>query len=475
MKMIRKTSITVLVLMLLMLALAACNRDDETQPGDTQGNGYDGTPSFAGVHEPRDLGGRTITVGAWWESVIPFAAHNWDEPDPATAGNYYVSRRIFDNSIRVREEFNFVLEEVILDFDSMMPTLTSSIMAGDTFADIALISGGWVLPAIMGDLIIPLGSIDLPGSDLLGPQIYSRVIADALGEDWTFMDSRPTTGGFTVGINMDIINEIGVPNPIDLYNQGLWTWDAMLDIMRTATMDTTGDGMTDRFGISGQPGDLAFYFIGANDGQMVSDDFQYALDHPNTIVALEFLETIFHEGLWEYDMSHGLDVGDWSRNFFAFQNGNSVFFPATTWALSDGHIPFEFAVVPWPLGPGNTSGNTWMGGWDGGFAFPHGSPWDTADLLMVIEEFWAWSGDDFSLMEDYAFGWPRTIFLTEEDIVRQASATFTMASDMGMNVPQYNWIFGTFVNHFALRSMTVQQVVEAYRGPQQEILDNFFR
>ena len=469
----KKTALLIALLMALVITFTACNRDGDND--NATNNGADDTPTRAGIHEPRDLGGRTFTVGAFWESVIPFAAHNWDEPDPATAGNYFVDRMIFENAQRVREEFNFVLDEVILDFDSMMPTLTASVMAGDAFADIMMVSGGWVLPAVIGDLIIPLGDINLPGSDLHGERRYTRVMANALGEDWTFMDSRPDTSGFTVGINLDIINAIGAPNPIELYNASQWTWDAMLSIMRTATADTTGDGLLDRFGISGVPGELAFYLIGANDGQMVTEDFQYALDHPNTVQALEFLETIFDENLWYHDVTQVVDVGNWGFNFFAFRSGNAAFWPATTWQLSDGYIPFEFAVVPWPLGPANTSGNTWMGGWDGGFGFPHASDWDAADILMVVEEFFSWSAGDISLMEDYAFGWPRTIFLTEEDIIRQASTAHTMASDMGMNVPMYDWIFGTFVHHFVNNTMTVQQVVEAYRLPQQELLDNFFR
>lgn len=432
-------------------------------------------PSAFTLHDPVDLGGRTIQIGAFWESVVPFSAHNWDEPDPATADNYFVARMIWENSLNVLENFNVNLEETILSYDEMLPALTASVMAGDPFSDLMYMSGSWMLPAIQGDLILPFAEINFPGSDLLsGTNHYTRVVVEGLGGQWSFMDGRIDTSGTAMGINLDIINQIGAPNPVDLYNSGTWTWDAMLDIMRLATADTTGDGMNDRFGISGQPGDIAFYLIGGNDGRMVSDDFNYYLDHPNTIEALEFLETIFVEGLWEYDRGQGMDVGDWGRNFWSFQNGTSALFPTATWALSNDPLSFEFAVVPWPTGPANTSGNTWMGGWGSGFAFPHGSDWDPGEILMVIESFFAWPGDELDLLEEYAMGWPRTIFLTDEDILRQASVTDTMAQDLGMVVPQYNWIFGTFVDHFASGTMTVQQVVETYRGPQQELLDSFF-
>jgi len=488
----RKVSYLVVVMLVLVLVLAACNRDNgeeeesgtQPPPPATNGGTTDGgetappdVPAHRGnIHEPRDLGGRTIVGGAWWEGFIPFSIHQWEEPDPATAGNYFIDRMVWENGLRVREEFNFEYEEVIIgDFGEVMTVLTSSVLAGDPFADIMLLSGGWVLPAYHGNLIVPLDEINLPGSDLFGPQIYSRFEGYLFGRPWSFVDSRPNTGGFSLGINLDLINAIGAANPVDLYNQGRWTWDAMLEIMRLATRDTTGDGIFDQFGIAGQPGDLAYYFIGANDGRMVDDDLNYWLDHPNTIVALEFLEIIFREGLWEYDRAHGFDTGDWSRNFFAFQDGNSAFFPAVLWALNDGDLPFEFAVVPWPTGPNNTTGSTWMTGFDQGLAFPIGSSWDPAEILMVVEEFWSWAGDDMDLMHEDGFSWARSILPTEEDVQRQASVTNTRVSDIGMHVPYYNWIFGTFISHFATQAMTVQQVVETYRGPQQDLLDNFFR
>ena len=369
-------------------------------------------------------------------------------------------------------DFNFSFDPISIDYGYIVPTLTSSVMAGDPFADIFVLSGGGALPVIQGELIQPLSNINLPNSDLFGNNFYSRRVINFAGDYWSFLNLAPSVSGFGMGINLDIINATGAPNPVDLYNQGRWTWDALLEIMRLATADTTGDGTIDRWGISGQPGDLAWHFIGGNDGRMVTDDFQYWFDHPNTIEALEFIETIFREGLFMYDPAQGFDTGDWGRNFFAWQSGQSATWKATTWAMNDGDLPFEFAFVPFPTGPSNTSGNTWMAGWEQALAFPSGVE-GIADVLMVLEEFWSWPGDDTDLLYEGALAWPRGIFLTEEDVLRVAGVTFSQANCIGMQVPQYNWITGSFVNHFHEQTMTVLQAVEAYRGPQQEILDNF--
>jgi hypothetical protein len=278
-----------------------------------------------------------------------------------------------------------------------------------------------------------------------------------------------------MGVNLDIINAIGVPDPRDLHAQGRWDWDAMLNIMRTATGDTDGDGLTDRWGVAGQPGDFTTYLIGANDGRTVSDDFRYYFDHPNTVEALEFVEIIFREGLWEVDPALGLDTGDWSRNFWAFDQGNSALWFSRTWALHGGDLPFEFAVVPVPTGPSNTSGNTWMMGWPQSHTIVAGSSWDPADVLMIMEELWAWPGEELDLLVDGALDWPRGILPTEQCVQNQVNAMSTVNVEVGINVPQYIWVTGSFVQAFVDQSMTVMQAIEYHRGPRQEMLDEFFR
>ncbi|MCL2287454.1 MAG: extracellular solute-binding protein [Firmicutes bacterium] len=496
MKAFRKVSLLIAAVLVLVLLLAACSGNDNgtaTPPAATPGNEAppppppaaedptaaeapteDEAPRRFGAHEPRDLGGRTILAGNWWSGTIPFSAFDWDEPDPATAGNYFMARLIWDNAQRVYAEYNFNIEEIILSYDEMLPTLTSSILAGAPFADIVLLGGGMQLSAIMGDLIMPLDHIDLPGSDILGPQIYGQVLTEAFGYRWSFWDNRPEVNSHFIVVNLDIINAIGAPNPVDLYNRGQWTWDNMLEIMRLATRDTTGDGVIDQWGIAAQPGDIVSLAVGANDGRIMTDDRQYWMDHPATIEAFEFMEVIFREGLWQYDPVLGMDVGDWGRNFFAWQDGQSALGVAATWSMNNGDLPFEFAAVPFPLGPSNTSGRVGLTGAIQGLTFPHGSSWDAVDILRVVEEFMFWPGDEPELMLEDGLGWPRGIYLTEEDVQRVAALGRNFNVCISMNVPQYNWIFGGFVQHFADQSMTVLQAVETYRGLSQERLDNFF-
>ena len=428
------------------------------------------------IHEPVDLGGAVIRVGAFWGYGLPYAAYDGEEPDPATADNYFIERLVWDNAMRVRSEFNIDMQAIDVDQAYAMATLTSSVMAGDAFADLVFLGGGGQLSAIVGDLIHPLSTIDLPGSDILGPQVYGRMVNEPFdGEWWAFLYRGIDQHARLMGVNLDVINALGLPNPVDLYNSGQWTWDNALHIMREATRDTTGDGLVDQWGIAGQPADIFNAFIAANDGPLVDAELNYAFDHPNTVEALEFLETIFTEGLWETDPNQPPDGGDWGRNFFAFHDGNSALFSAVLWGMNGGDLPFEFAVVPFPTGPSNTAGYTWGSGWGGGFVIPHSGSIEPRDLIMVADEFFSWPGDEPDLMDEGNLETSRQVWLTEDDLWRQVAAAETVRMDVGNTVPEFYWILGYFADHFIHQTMTVQQAIEAYRAPQQELLNSFFR
>jgi len=492
-----KKLIMVLMLVVAMVFVTACRDNDDNGNGGTtptvpteEGGAADPAPPVAGndnepaedarisgLHQPRDLGGAVITGAMWWQGGIVNAMPEayYDEPDPATADNYHTARLIWDNARRVEREFNVQFDNHVFGGAMyVIPTLTTSVMAGDPLAEVVFMEPWMMLSAIQGDLIVPVSQINLPGSDLLGPQIYTETRAAMGGDIWAFWHGGAHTGGAALGINMDIINAIGAPNPQDLYNQGLWTWDAMLDIMRTATRDTTGDGNIDQWGIAGQPGTILRNFIGSNDGMLATDDLYFAFDHPNTLEALEFMETILVEGLWYTDPTDSPAPWDWGRNFFAFDLGITAFFEAAQWAINErSPLTFEFAIVPIPTGPSNYTGSTWLAGWRQGYTIPFGSDWDPADVLMIIEELMAWPGDEPDLLDHGALNSARGTFLTEQCVVNMLLVSGQMRTDMGYNVPEYPWQLDRFIGDFLSQYRTPAQAVEAHRGPLQEMLDNF--
>ena len=483
-KLTAMTFLAILVMALLFFAACSNNESGETEPtiapptapdpavqADSATSAEDDA-TIAGIHQPRDLGGAVLNVLGNHSGIIWFSQQFDDEPDPATAINYYFERMIWDNARRVEEEFNFTINEIVTEYGYKVPMLTASVMAGDSIAEVFRSGGSNTMTSILGNLIIPINEINLPNSDVLGPQVYASPMAIFQDQIWTIRPNIPYNNALSVGVNLDIVNAIGAPNPVDLYYSGQWTWDAMLNIMRMATADTTGDGTIDRFGFAGQPPDLIGMFIGANDGPMVTEDFRYAFDHPNTIEALEFVETIFAEGHWQTCPQTG-SIGDWGTNFFGGTQGRAAMWKATPWALSGGDLPFEFAIVPFPSGPSSARGSTGIGGWVYGAMLPASSSWAPEDVLMVLEEYFAWPGDQPDYLYEEALTWIRSIMPTEGDVQRQLSILYTRNFDIGMIVPTYFWFLGDFAQYFMYQEMTIMQGIETHRGPMQELLDTF--
>jgi len=493
-----KKLLMVLLLVAAMVFVSACNRDNNgeetnggnggtTPPAGENGatdpvpppvTGNDDDPvqdevTISGIHQPRDLGGATITAAMWWEGGMAYAMPTayYNEPDPATASNYHVYRLIWDNARRVEREFNVQFDDFVFGGAGyVIEQLTTSVLAGDPLADVIFMESWMMLSAITGDLILPIDEINLPGSDLLGDQVYLLPRAEGFGHLWAFWSSGLHNRATGIGFNLDIINAVGAPNPIELYESGQWTWDAMLEIMRMATRDTTGDGVTDQWGIAGQPGEILRHLIAANDGMLATDDFMYALDHPNTMEAMEFLERILQEELWLTD--HPADVYDWGRNFWSFNQGTAALFPLISWAI-DPNFPFEYRLVPFPTGPSNTSGSTWMGGWVQGYTIARGTSNAPEDILMIVEEVFSWSGDEPQLMTEGALRDAETNFRTAACANRLLQMTHTMRTDIGYIVPDFAGQLNMFADAFLTGEMSVAQAVEMHRPQLQEMLDAF--
>jgi len=142
--------------------------------------------------------------------------------------------------------------------------------------------------------------------------------------------------------------------------------------------------------------------------------------------------------------------------------------------MSDGEISLNFAVVPFPTGPSNTSGNVGMGIWDNGLVFPHNSNWNLAELLMVIEEYWTWHQGYEGLMLEASMDWLMPAIPSDEDLHRILHVGRNSNFCISWTILELSFVYGTFTDYFLHGTRTVQQAVDAHMASQQEILDNFF-
>jgi multiple sugar transport system substrate-binding protein len=458
--------VTALSMALVMFALVACGDgngdavDATTTPtpaagGQTQ---TDDVGLTAGGGGDLDLGGRNVRLLSWW--VYGLTDTDADEPTPDTAYNYLVARMMWDNRERVQRDFNVNLSSIAVGWHDMMPTLTSSVMAGDPVADMSVLFGWMTFSAIMGGLIMPVSAYTTVDSDVVSLQRFLRPGAVMDGEIWSVVENTPALGD-ALGVNLDIINALGLENPADLHDRGAWNWTIWREMMIEATRDTSGDGVVDQFGFIGPGTDLMLNLISVNDGPMV-DNGQYAFNHPHTLRALEFLfDMVQTDGTFPTEVYSG----DWIE-------GNAAFFNLASWRA--GEIEFDFTIVPYPPGPDNQRGYTHYTGFPQGIAIPVGVE-NPHDVHRIHEELRAWPGDRYYLLSDGVWEGLRSSLQRESDVVRWIEDIGPNARmDLARTINEYYWIAGWFMDNFTANTHTVAMAVEDFRPHFQNILDMAF-
>jgi len=249
-------------------------------PGQTSNPGQTENPGTV-EEEVFDLGGRKIVIGDWTVTDIEDArlASNAESASAEQKAGY--------QSLKYTEQkYNVDIE--FMKFNKGADDFVQAAMAGQYFADAFMTMRHFVFPRIanMG-LLLPLDEYIDFENDPLWQSNASASLWQGKHYGLKGQVNYPYQGTW---INYDIIERTGVEDPYDLWQQGNWNWETMLDIALEVTDDTDGDGATDQWGINNSD---VRYFLYSNGGQVVEYNentgrYEYALDKPNNIRAIQF-------------------------------------------------------------------------------------------------------------------------------------------------------------------------------------------
>lgn len=153
-----------------------------------------------------------------------------------------------------------------------------------------------------------------------------------------------------VYVNLDLIEEYGQNNPAELWEEGTWNWQALMDV--SANIKDNAPSEIEIFGINNY--DLGSYLIGSNGGKVIDPATdRFALDDPRAINALTFAQDLKERG-YVWTAEDGTDAS--TRN--KFTSGELVFYFGSDWISGDPSIlkpgaavKFELGMVPMPYGP----------------------------------------------------------------------------------------------------------------------------
>lgn len=485
-----KMLLMALALVALMFVVSACGRNgDDPDPSPSPAPLIDPAPGPVdpvdpvapvdpGLPEvlPHEGAPRTIRISAWYIHQLHGAAPRPDydrdgSSDPEIAWMQY------NNMRAVEERFNVRIEHVeTVDYSDHLAFFMDGQIAGDPIGEIVLLSGSQLLSAIQANQLTDLAQVNFRGSDLHGSRTSIIATAEQDGSIWQVNTNTggPVWASYGLGVNMDIVNRLGLPDPIALYEAGNWNWDNFLSMMRTAQ----GQGY---YGLGGVPNDIGRMLVASNDAQMVTPDLNFGYDQPATMAALNLFSTIMEERLWKQPPDGADDwygtMGTWNEQMFGFRDGDALFFSMYLWVpnyIVEGGEPFEFHVLPFPAGPNNTTGASWGGGFEQAVVIPAGVE-NPELVLAVMEALMAWHGGDTFLVTEALLGQAASRLQTMEDNARWVYLTGSRRlADPSFDVSGFH-VFNDFAFDILTGTRTIAESVEYRRGPLQELLDNMFR
>jgi len=150
-------------------------------------------------------------------------------------------------------------------------------------------------------------------------------------------------------VNLDLIEEYGQVNPAELWNNGEWNWQALLDI--SSAIKENAPTNVEVFGINSY--DLGSYLIGSNGGKTIDPATDtFALNDSRAINALTFGQQLKERG-YVWTAEDNTDASTRAK----FTSGELVFYFGSDWISGDPSIlkpgdavKFTLGMVPFPYG-----------------------------------------------------------------------------------------------------------------------------
>lgn len=206
------------------------------------------------------------------------------------------------------------------------------------------------------DAIVSLDDyIEAYGSELFWPS--KKEFGLVKGKYYGYDDQFPIADkGLYYNVNLmgSILGENRKNEPLDLWEQGQWTWEKFSELVNQLNGSLDHERSDENGGaqyvLGGRTYNYAYGFIGANGGQLVDHDFNTYLTSKPVLDTLEYLNGLYaNAGMWIDDAQ----LSNTSQP--QFSAGNVVFQDGESWHINAsnkwGDASFDINYVPFPVGP----------------------------------------------------------------------------------------------------------------------------
>ncbi len=224
-------------------------------------------------------------------------------------------------------------------------TKLATLVAADQAPDVVPVNGGNFPGVATGQTIQPIE--DLPNLDM---SLWNEDImkySQYNGKSYMLAAKSKIPGANTLRYNKTILEQNLQPLPIDLFEQGEWTWDNFTDIARECTKDLDGDGVIDVWG--SVVGDYPGTWTMANDTSMIKftdSGVKSNFDDPKILNVLTYVQS------WMASPEQGgiTEFGLHNKDTF-FAKSKAAF--DWSWKSVPADFKDETGLICYPFGPDN--------------------------------------------------------------------------------------------------------------------------
>ena len=347
---------SILLLSLILAETAACgstspDKADDTTPTDTTSNDVTtGDPaSICDIPDDVKFDGETFTF-AIYENASTNNHMLVDEEDGDTMNDAMFKRR------RMTEDrFGVTLDEII--YNDSSAEFRTPIMAGDNSYDIANIRCTEALTFWQEGIITTVS--DLPYVNI-DKNYWNRSFNDSLtlcGQQYIAIGDMMTSTldlTYALTFNKKLAENYNVGDIYSLVRDGKWTFDEMLEMMKTATLDANGDTKMDKddnYGYSANPKNvLPSFWISAGELSVKkdADDLPYlAMGEERFInVFQKVFDMTYGSGAY-FKPSGGYDVTE--DQIRLFNNDQLLFMDCSFFYVQQlRSMETDFGIIPYP-------------------------------------------------------------------------------------------------------------------------------
>lgn len=220
--------------------------------------------------------------------------------------------------------------------------IIQSSVSNNHLADIYWSTSDWIQALAKAEAIVPIDKyMATTGSKI--HQSYQKV-SMFQGELWAFNEGNLTVDS-GLYYNADLVANLGVANPTQLYLDGEWTW-TRFETWAKQVKTLMANGQEEMYPLGGMPSAYAESMIPLNGGTLINSVTQRVAFAQNpALQTYDFLNSLYTQGLFETSPQYDAGSPLWQAGKVAMHPGNLWFVTAPNrW----GGLPFELGYVPFP-------------------------------------------------------------------------------------------------------------------------------